>query len=876
MTPNELREAYLSFFESHGHTRYPSDSLVPANDPTLLFTSAGMVQFKEMFLGIGNLPFTRAVTAQKCFRTGDLDNVGKTHYHQTFFEMLGNFSFGDYFKKETIQWGWELVTQVFKIPVEKLRVSVYEEDDEAFAIWRDDIGLPESKIWRLGAGDNYWPPNAPTKGPDGPCGPCSEIFYDFGSPGEEGDPEAKRYCEIGNFVFTQFNRVGLNQLEPLKQKNIDVGMGYERLLAVLHGLRSNFQTELFMPLIRKVSAIAGREYSYEAKDGHHFRRIADHVRAGTFLVADGIKPSNEGRGYVMRRVLRRAVRDGIALGIDRPFLHELVPVVVEVMGDAYPETKTAEPAAVAFVRAEEEKFRETFATGMELLERELAALQPGGVLSGKTTFALYDSHGFPADLSEEICRERGIGIDLDEFHVCMEEQRARSRAGSSMTGDRFAATAITTIKRDVAPTEFLGYDATELEDEIAVVIAGEKPVTHIGPNDQDARVIAYRTPFYGESGGQVGDRGWIDGPEGRFLVTDTQRVEGYFVHYGRVEHGQLAAGHKVTYRVDTARRHAITRNHSATHLLHAALRTILGTHVTQAGSLVAPDRLRFDFTHPQGVKADELKSIEDWVNEETLRNAPVVTALMDLEQARASGAMALFGEKYDARVRVVTIGDHSRELCGGIHVATSAEIGSCLLSNESSVASGVRRIEMVTGGGALDVAREQRLALRGLANALKARPVELGERVASMQKELKELRQQAAQSKREDGLAAVATLADGAVEAAGVRVLVASVEGDDAGTLRSMGDELKKKLGECVILLAGRGDNGAALVAAATKGAVAAGVKAGDVLRGLATQLGGKGGGRPEMAQGRAPRIDGLDAALDASRDAVVETLNAG
>ncbi|MHC4491688.1 MAG: alanine--tRNA ligase [Planctomycetota bacterium] len=870
MKADELREAYLSFFEGRGHTRYPSDSLVPANDPTLLFTGAGMNQFKEMFLGVGNLPFTRATTSQKCFRTADLDNVGRTHYHHTFFEMLGNFSFGDYFKREAIVWQWEFLTEVLALPRKKLWAAVYQDDDEAFDIWKDQVGLPPEKIWRMGAKDNYWPANAPEDGPNGPCGPCSEVFFDYGSPGKQGDPEAERYCEIGNIVFTQFNRVGKNQLEPLEQRNIDTGMGFERILAVLNGVRSNFETDLFLPIIHATAAVAGEAYVYEHRHGQQFRRIADHVRAATFLIADGVKPSNEERGYVVRKVLRRAIRDGFTLGIDRPFLAGLVPIVVEIMGRAYPELKTAEAAAQAFLQAEDEKFRETYFTGISLLERQLAGRKRGDTLPGETAFELYDSHGFPFELCQEICAEKGVKVDREGFARCMEEQRRRSRESSAMSGEVFVASAVTQIKKEVEPTAFLGYREVEAEAQLKFSI------DH-GPGDR-LGLILDATPFYAEAGGQMGDTGEIDGPGWTLRVSDTQGIEGYVVHYGTLTggDGRPAKGQRVTTRVDAARRKEIERNHSATHLLHAALRTILGKHVTQAGSLVAPDRLRFDFTHPQPVKPDELRAIEEWVRDEILRNHEVATETVELSEAKAKGAMALFGEKYADVVRVVTIGEHSLELCGGTHVGSSAEIGASLVVSEGGVAAGVRRVEMVSGGGAYDLARRQRGTLHDLAAALKTSQESLEERIEALQGEVRALKRRETTRTKKSGLASLDTLVDGAVDAKGVAVVAGVVDGDDPAALRSVSDAVRRRVGrECVLLLAGRGEQRTSLLATATDGAIQAGVRAGAVLQGLASRVGGKGGGRPGLAQGKAPTTAGLEAALEASRDEVVAELSA-
>ncbi len=890
MKPDELREAYLSFFESKGHTRWPSDSLVPANDPTLLFTGAGMNQFKEMFLGVGNLPFQRAATAQKCLRTGDLDNVGRTYYHHTFFEMLGNFSFGDYFKSEAIRWQWEFLTQVIKLPVDRLWVSVYEDDDEAFAIWRDEVGIDPARIWKLDAKSNYWPANAPEAGPNGPCGPCSELFFDFGSPGEEGDPEAGRYCEIGNIVFTQFNRVGKHELEPLAQKNIDTGMGFERILAVLNGVRSNFETELFSPIIRALTDIAGRSYAYDDPQGPLFRRIADHVRASVFLIADGVKPSNEGRGYVARRILRRAIRDGFALGIDETFLHRLVPVVVEVMATAYPEVKDAQPAAEAFLRAEDRKFRETYHAGMQMLERAISDLagdesESGGggagatlsggrrartTLSGKAAFELYDSHGFPLELCEEICAERGLNVDRAGFDECMEAQRERARRASGMKGDVFQETAVTAIKKTVSASEFVGYASTDADSEVLALLSGVHILDRITAENGEVQLVTRVTPFYAESGGQMGDAGVIETPQGRFEVKGTTKIDGYWLHRGRVVEGALERGTKASLRVDRGRRNAITRNHSATHLLHAALRTVLGKHVTQAGSLVAPDKLRFDFTHPQSVKPDEFAAIEAWVHDEVARNSSVQTDEVDIDAARAAGAMALFGEKYGDVVRVVRIGEHSLELCGGIHVGTAAEIGTTLVLHEAGVAAGVRRIEMVSGSGAFTLAREQRGLLHDVATSLKAAPAGLADRIASLQDEVRTLRQKEAASRRESGTAAADDIAGRAVEAGGIRIVVEAIETDNPKELLALSDALRVKLdGECLILLAGNGGKAVPLVATSTDGAVAAGLKAGDALRKLAEKLGGKGGGRPQMAQGRAPSADGLDGALEEVRAAL-------
>jgi alanyl-tRNA synthetase len=893
MTPHALREAWLSFFEAAGHTRWPSASLVPEHDPTLLFTGAGMNQFKDMFLGKGNLPFRRATTVQRCFRQGDLENVGRTPRHLTFFEMLGHFSFGDYFKRESIAWAWEFLTRRVSIPADRLRVSVYREDDEALAAWRA-IGVPSDRIARFDARENFWPANAPEDGPNGPCGPCSEIFFDYGEEAEKGDGgpasyDSGRWVEIWNMVFTQFDRRGVNDLAPLPQRNIDTGAGFERILAAMADQRSPFSTALFRPIVERIASLAGVGYDFEAPGGMpsgpqavRVRRIADHARAASMIVADGVKPSNEGRGYVLRRVLRRAIRDGIQLGIDEPFLARLVDPVVGTMADGYPHLREGVPVLTAVLEGEERRFRETYATGSRYLEEEIARLGSARTLPGPVAFRLYDTYGFPLDLAEVILEERGISVDRAGFDREMEAQRERARKGSKLRGDIFAAGPLTELKsRGVAATRFTGYEGAGTRGRSVVrgICLEDHRLVPAADEGTRASLVLEESPFYAEAGGQVGDAGEIVTPSGRFAVEDTQRLEGFVLHLGRVTQGRVAEGEAAELLVDAERRDAIRRNHTATHLLHRVLRHLLGDHARQEGSLVAPDRLRFDFAYPRAVEAETLRRIESLVNDWVLRNEPVGTEVMDLERAKAGGAVAMFGEKYDSVVRVLeipgpgSVGGASRELCGGTHCRRTGDIGSFRITSESSIAAGVRRIEAVTGTGAAQAAGEDRRVVEDLATLVKARPGELVERIQGILEEARELKRAAERARQEAGVAAADRLAAEAPSAGGRRFLVASVPGADAKALKEAWERLRKS-GVSAALLAGEAEGKVPLLAA-VETSVAGKVDARAILAAATEHLGGRGGGKPDQAQGQGLDASKIAPALAAARRRLEEALTA-
>ncbi|HET6396711.1 MAG TPA: alanine--tRNA ligase [Pseudoxanthomonas sp.] len=851
-TTARIRRDFLEFFKSKGHTIVPSASLVPGNDPTLLFTNSGMVQFKDVFLGAEKRSYVRAADVQRCLRAGgkhnDLDSVGYTARHHTFFEMLGNWSFGDYFKKEAIAWSWELLTQVWKLPPERLLVTVYHTDDESYDIWHKDIGLPPERIIRIGdnkgapyASDNFW-----QMADTGPCGPCTEIFYDHGehiaggppgSPDEDGD----RYIEIWNNVFMQFDRQPDGTLVPLPAPCVDTGMGLERLAAILQHVHSNYEIDLFQALIRKAAELTGTA-DLENKS---LRVIADHIRASAFLIVDGVLPSNEGRGYVLRRIIRRALRHGWMLGTRGPFFHKLVGTLSEQMGEAYPELPAARELVERALRAEEERFAETLDSGMRIFE-DVAARAAGGVIPGADVFRLYDTYGFPVDLTADMARERGMSVDMAGFEAAMEQQRETARAAG-----KFAST--TGLPADLvaqlAPTAFLGYDRLDADNlRVLALLKDGSPVQAIAAGDE-AVVILDRTPFYAESGGQVGDTGVLAAPGVEFAVEDTQKFAGQFHgHIGRLARGTLKVGDALTGSVDVTRRATTVLNHSATHLLHGALRGLLGTHVAQKGSLVAPDRLRFDFSHFQPVSAGELAEIERRVNAEVRANHPVVVEEMAMQEAIDSGAIALFGEKYGERVRVVKMGQ-SVELCGGTHVARTGDIGLFKIVGEGGVSAGVRRVEALTGQAALDhvAAEEQRLQqAAGLLGGNAADVVEKIRQLADRQKRL-ERELEALKAKAASG--ATADLAASAVDVGGVKVLAARLEGFDAKALREAVDRLKQQLGDAIIVLAGAQDGKAALVAG-VNGSATGRVKAGELLAHVAGRIGGKGGGRPDLAQG--------------------------
>ncbi|MFC0679107.1 alanine--tRNA ligase [Lysobacter korlensis] len=865
-TTSEIRREFLEFFRDKGHTIVPSAPLIPANDPTLLFTNSGMVQFKNVFLGSEKPGYVRAADVQRCLRAGgkhnDLDQVGYTARHHTFFEMLGNWSFGDYFKKEAIAWAWELLTQVWKLPPERLLVTIYQTDDEAFEIWHRDIGLPVERIVRIGdnkgapfASDNFW-----QMADTGPCGPCTEIFYDHGehiaggppgSPDEDGD----RYIEIWNNVFMQFDRQPDGTLVPLPAPCVDTGMGLERLAAVLQGVHGNYDIDLFRHLIGKAA-----EFTSTADlDNKSLRVIADHIRACSFLIVDGVLPSNEGRGYVLRRIIRRALRHGWMLGQKQPFFHRMVAPLVEVMGDAYPELTAKREFVERALLAEEERFAETLDSGMRIFDE--VASRATDVIPGGDAFRLYDTYGFPVDLTADIARERGLVVDMAGFDTAMAQQRETARASGKFAN---ATTMPAEVAAQLPPTEFLGYERVDEGGlEVVAILQEGRSVDRIEAG-QEAVILLDRTPFYAESGGQVGDAGELDGVDSRFNVRDTLKFAGQFHgHIGRLESGALQRGDRVHGAIDRARRAAIVLNHSATHLLHAALRSVLGTHVVQKGSLVAPERLRFDFAHFQPVTADELAEIERRVNEEIRANHGAQIHHMDMQEALDFGALALFGEKYGDRVRVLRLGDGSTELCGGTHVSRTGDIGLFKIVSEGGVSAGVRRIEAVTGQAALDHVASAENRLKEAAHIVGSNPSDIAEKLRSVLERQKKLERELEALKAKAASGATSNLADSAVEVAGVRVLARRLEGFDAKALRDTVDRLKQQLGDAVVVLAGTNDGKASLVAGVS-GAASGKVKAGELLAHVAGQINGKGGGRPDMAQGGGEDSPALVGALDA------------
>ncbi|KAF1721988.1 alanine--tRNA ligase [Pseudoxanthomonas wuyuanensis] len=874
----QIRSDFLEFFRSKGHTIVPSAPLVPGNDPTLLFTNSGMVQFKDVFLGAEKRSYVRAADVQRCLRAGgkhnDLDSVGYTARHHTFFEMLGNWSFGDYFKKEAIEWAWELLTGVWKLPAERLLVTVYHTDDEAYALWHDLIGIPPERIVRIGdnkgapyASDNFW-----QMADTGPCGPCTEIFYDHGahiaggppgSPDEDGD----RFIEIWNLVFMQFDRQADGTLVPLPAPCVDTGMGLERLAAILQHVHTNYEIDLFQALIAKAAELTGTADT----ENKSLRVIADHIRACAFLIVDGVLPSNEGRGYVLRRIIRRALRHGWMLGVRQPFFHKMVATLSALMGDAYPELPAAQALVVRALQAEEERFAETLDSGMRIFDEVAARAGAAGTIPGADAFRLYDTYGFPVDLTADIARERGLSVDMAGFEAAMEQQRETARAAGKFAG---GATLPADLVAQLSPTGFLGYDHLDAGGlQVVAILKDGRPVDAISEGDE-ATVLLDRTPFYAESGGQVGDTGQLVEQGVEFEVGDTQKLAGQFHgHVGRLAKGALKLGDHVLASVDGGRRAATILNHSATHLLHAALREVLGTHVQQKGSLVAPDRLRFDFSHFQPLTAAELAEIERRVNAQIRANHAAEVHHMGMQEALDFGAMALFGEKYGENVRVLKMGDYSTELCGGTHVGRTGDIGLFKIVAEGGVSAGVRRLEALTGQGALDyvAAAEQRLqdaaaVLGGNAGDVVDKVRALAERQKKLERELEALRAKAASG-------ATADLAGSAQEVNGVKVLAARLEGFDAKALRDAVDRLKQQLGDAVVVLAGASGGKAALVAGVSGGA-AGRVKAGELLAHVASQIGGKGGGRPDLAQGGGEDGPALATALQGVRDWVAERLN--
>ncbi|HEL4256925.1 alanine--tRNA ligase [Stenotrophomonas maltophilia] len=852
-TTSQIRSDFLEFFKGKGHTIVPSAPLVPGNDPTLLFTNSGMVQFKDVFLGAEKRSYVRAADVQRCLRAGgkhnDLDQVGYTARHHTFFEMLGNWSFGDYFKKDAIAWAWELLTQVWKLPAERLLVTVYQTDDEAYELWRDMVGVPEERIVRIGdnkgapfASDNFW-----QMADTGPCGPCTEIFYDHGdhiaggppgSPDEDGD----RFIEIWNLVFMQFDRQPDGTLVPLPAPCVDTGMGLERLAAILQHVHTNYEIDLFQALIRKAAELTGTS-DLENKS---LRVIADHIRACSFLIVDGVLPSNEGRGYVLRRIIRRALRHGWMLGVRQPFFSKLVPTLVAQMGEAYPELPAAADTVTRALQAEEERFAETLDAGMKIFE-DVAARAGNGVIPGGDAFRLYDTYGFPLDLTQDIARERDLTVDIAGFDAAMEQQRETARAAGKFGG---GVTLPAELVATLTPTVFLGYDRLQASDLTVLALLKEgRPVQSASAGDA-VIVITNQTPFYAESGGQVGDTGVMTGNGVRLAVEDTQKFAGQFHgHVGTLTEGDLKVGDVLAGEVDSERRGATILNHSATHLLHAALREVLGTHVQQKGSLVAPDRLRFDFSHFQPISAEELAVIERKVNQQVRANNVAEVHSMGMQEALDFGAMALFGEKYGEQVRVLKMGDYSTELCGGTHVKRTGDIGLFKITSEGGVSAGVRRIEAVTGQGALDYVDAEEARLAEAAELLGGSAADVVEKIRALGQRQKQLERELEAVKAKVAAGATADLSSQAVEVAGVKVLAARLEGFDAKALRDAVDRLKQQLGDAVIVLAGAQDGKAALVAG-VNGSATGRVKAGELLSHIAGQIGGKGGGRPDLAQG--------------------------
>mgnify|MGYP000102305578 FL=1 len=872
----EIRQAFLDFFHSKGHQVVASSSLVPHNDPTLLFTNAGMNQFKDVFLGLDKRNYSRATTSQRCVRAGgkhnDLENVGYTARHHTFFEMLGNFSFGDYFKHDAIQFAWELLTSEkwFALPKERLWVTVYESDDEAYEIWEKEVGIPRERIIRIGdnkgapyASDNFW-----QMGDTGPCGPCTEIFYDHGdhiwggppgSPEEDGD----RYIEIWNIVFMQFNRQADGTMEPLPKPSVDTGMGLERIAAVLQHVNSNYDIDLFRTLIQAVAKVTG------ATDlsNKSLRVIADHIRSCAFLIADGVMPSNENRGYVLRRIIRRAVRHGNMLGAKETFFYKLVGPLIDVMGSAGEDLKRqqaqqeaeaarkrqAEREAEIRRQAEEEQFARTLERGLALLDEELAKLS-GDTLDGETAFRLYDTYGFPVDLTADVCRERNIKVDEAGFEAAMEEQRRRAREASGFGADYNAM-----IRVDSA-SEFKGYDHLELNGKVTALFVDGKAVDAINAG-QEAVVVLDQTPFYAESGGQVGDKGELKGANFSFAVEDTQKYGQAIGHIGKLAAGSLKVGDAVQADVDEARRARIRLNHSATHLMHAALRQVLGTHVSQKGSLVNDKVLRFDFSHNEAMKPEEIRAVEDLVNTQIRRNLPIETNIMDLEAAKAKGAMALFGEKYDERVRVLSMGDFSTELCGGTHASRTGDIGLFRIISESGTAAGVRRIEAVTGEGAIATVHADSDRLSEVAHLLKGDSNNLADKVRSVLERTRQLEKELQQLKEQAAAQESANLSSKAIDVNGVKLLVSELSGVEPKMLRTMVDDLKNQLGSTIIVLATVAEGKVSLIAGVSKD-VTDRVKAGELIGMVAQQVGGKGGGRPDMAQAGGTDAAALPAAL--------------
>jgi alanyl-tRNA synthetase len=862
MSAADVRAAFLEFFRGHAHAIVPSSSLVPANDPTLLFTNAGMVQFKDVFLGRDTRDYLRAATSQRCVRAGgkhnDLENVGYTARHHTFFEMLGNFSFGDYFKRQAIRFAWDFLIFNLGLDPARLWCTVYKDDDEAADIWLKEVGVSPGRFARLGEASNFW-----AMGDTGPCGPCSEIFYDHGPEVAGGPPgsaeeEGDRYVEIWNLVFMQYDRGADGKLNPLPKPSVDTGMGLERISAVMQGVHSNYDIDLFRNLIRAAGKLAGTSVLTSSS----LRVIADHIRASSFLVVDGVLPSNEGRGYVLRRIIRRAIRHGYKLGIHDPFFYKLVPVLAQEMGAAYPELLSRRSVTERVLRQEEERFAETLANGMVLLESAIRNLRGEQVIDGETVFKLYDTYGFPADLTADVARERGLGIDQAGFEAAMEQQRRRSQESSKFGVEQGAAAKVD------AQTVFRGYEELACAGQVVALLKGGASVETLAAGEK-GEVVLDRTPFYAESGGQVGDAGELTGTGVRFAVSDTQKRGAAHAHLGEVLEGKIRIGDTLEARVDGKRRQSTVLNHTATHLLHAALRQVLGSHVQQKGSLVAPDRLRFDFAHYQAVTPDELREIERLVNAQIRANAPGEVRVMDYDAAVGEGAIALFGEKYDKDVRVLKVGDFSMELCGGTHVQRAGDIGLFKITSESGVASGVRRIEALTGEGALEYVEQNDGLLKDLAGLVRGSREDLGDKVREQLERVKQLEREVRTLKDRLATGKGVDLAAGAVDVQGVKVVATKVDGADAGALRNAVDQLKEKFKSAVVVLASVESPAKVVLVVGVTDDQTGRIKAGELAGAVAAQVGGRGGGRADFAQAGGSKPEALDAALDSVREFV-------
>jgi alanyl-tRNA synthetase len=869
MRGSEIREKFLKYFEENGHTIVQSSSLIPKDDPTLLFTNSGMVQFKNCFLGLEDRGFSRATSSQKSVRAGgkhnDLENVGFTARHHTFFEMLGNFSFGDYFKKESIQWGWDFLTKIMGLSEEKMWITIYEEDDEAFDIWNKIIGVPAERIVRMGMESNFW-----MMGETGPCGPCSEIIYDQGPGVGCGRSECSvecncdRHLEIWNHVFMQFEADREGKFNPLPKKNIDTGMGLERIAAVVQGVQSNYDTDFFTPIIAFVENISGKKYRENEDDDVSIRVIADHSRAVVFLIGDGLLPSNEGRGYVLRRILRRAARHGKLLGFNKPFLHEVIPVVIETMKDAYPDLIEKESYIRKVVVNEEQRFIDTLDTGLKILSEEVTSLKTAGksVVPGEVVFKLYDTFGFPVDLTADIVKKDRLTLDMEGFEKAMEVQREKARESWKGSGEKAVSTSYQKLSLQGIKTTFVGYEGvTETRSRITAILKNDEPVATLEEGEK-AEIFVEQTPFYGEAGGQVGDTGIIEGDGCLFEVWETQiPVEDLITHIGKVRKGRLKTGDKVLLKVDLDSRRATEAHHSGTHVLNAALRSVLGDHVKQSGSLVNPERLRFDFTHFSKIEDDELERIEKIANDIIRKNIPVETTLLPREEALKTGAQAVFDEKYGEEVRVIKMGDVSMELCGGTHATRTGDIGLLKVTHESAIAAGVRRIEAVAGREAMKYIRDIEGELKKTSGLLKANPLELSERVEKLLKHQKDMEKEIETLKSKLAAKDIAKLAGRVKEINGVRVLTAEVTAGDAKTMREIGDRLRDKIQSGIILLGSKAGDKAMLLCLVTKDLTNR-YHAGNIIKEIAPIVGGSGGGRPDMAQAGGPKPENLKQAL--------------